>query len=151
MGLGALLGAGGWGVCVWDDAVSSTVRVQLTHVTSTPTNQPTNRPTNRPTDQPTNPPTITSDWLPEEYSSLLTARRNTSPTAALKSRSLGTFTAAGISKDSLPREVDWRGKIEDGIVKDQATCGSCWVSVAGGSEAFRVEKGLGWRGVGLCF
>jgi len=37
------------------------------------------------------------------------------------------FTARGLTKDALPRRVDWRGKGEDGVVKDQATCGSCWV------------------------
>ena len=26
----------------------------------------------------------------------------------------------------LPRSVDWRGTGADGIVKDQAACGSCW-------------------------
>lgn len=26
----------------------------------------------------------------------------------------------------LPTAVDWRGTGADGVVKDQATCGSCW-------------------------
>ena len=26
----------------------------------------------------------------------------------------------------LPTAVDWRGTGADGLVKDQATCGSCW-------------------------
>ena len=26
----------------------------------------------------------------------------------------------------LPTEVDWRGTGADNVVKDQATCGSCW-------------------------
>ena len=26
----------------------------------------------------------------------------------------------------VPRGVDWRGTGADGVVKDQATCGSCW-------------------------
>jgi hypothetical protein len=26
----------------------------------------------------------------------------------------------------LPSAVDWRGTGADGVVKDQATCGSCW-------------------------
>jgi hypothetical protein len=68
-----------------------------------------------------------STWLPEEYATLLTARRATPPTAPLKARSLGVFTSRGITKDMLPRKVDWRGSGADGVVKDQATCGSCWV------------------------
>ena len=27
----------------------------------------------------------------------------------------------------VPRAVDWRGSGADGVVKDQANCGSCWV------------------------
>lgn len=49
------------------------------------------------------------------------------PCAVLQSHLLGVFTAEGISKDSLPDEVDWRGTGADNVVKDQATCGSCWV------------------------
>ncbi|KAI8473422.1 MAG: hypothetical protein J3K34DRAFT_518916 [Monoraphidium minutum] len=72
-------------------------------------------------------------WLPEEYSALMTARRPTASDARLKSRALGVFTADGLSRDGLPRHVDWRGTGADIIIKDQATCGSCWAFATTGT------------------
>jgi hypothetical protein len=40
--------------------------------------------------------------------------------------SLGTYQRV-LSDEQLPASVDWRGTPADGLVKDQATCGSCWV------------------------
>lgn len=51
----------------------------------------------------------------------------------LQALSLGVVEApAGLTKKHLPRHVDYRGTGADATVKDQATCGSCWVSRADG-------------------
>ena len=34
-----------------------------------------------------------------------------------------------LTKTMLPSTVDWRGTPADSAVKDQAACGSCWVSL----------------------
>eukprot|EP00195_Chlamydomonas_chlamydogama_P002652 CAMPEP_0202921880 /NCGR_PEP_ID=MMETSP1392-20130828/77617_1 /ASSEMBLY_ACC=CAM_ASM_000868 /TAXON_ID=225041 /ORGANISM="Chlamydomonas chlamydogama, Strain SAG 11-48b" /LENGTH=614 /DNA_ID=CAMNT_0049615479 /DNA_START=109 /DNA_END=1953 /DNA_ORIENTATION=+ len=45
---------------------------------------------------------------------------------------LGVFRRR-LSRDQLPAEVDWRGSGADGLVKDQASCGSCWTFGATGT------------------
>lgn len=49
--------------------------------------------------------------------------------AARKGRtSLGMYKRT-LTDAELPASVDWRGTGADGGVKDQASCGSCWVSL----------------------
>jgi C1A family cysteine protease len=48
-------------------------------------------------------------------------------------RTLGTLRRVASLKDHLPRHVDWRGTTADLVVKDQATCGSCWAFSATGT------------------
>lgn len=46
-----------------------------------------------------------------------------------QSRSLGVVSPPpGLEKRHLPKHVSWRGTAADNVMKDQATCGSCWVS-----------------------
>jgi hypothetical protein len=48
--------------------------------------------------------------------------------SALQTRSLGVLAPPpGLLKRHLPKHVSWRGTPADNVVKDQATCGSCWV------------------------
>eukprot|EP00879_Flechtneria_rotunda_P007527 GHRR01007896.1.p1 GENE.GHRR01007896.1~~GHRR01007896.1.p1 ORF type:complete len:555 (+),score=166.79 GHRR01007896.1:1913-3577(+) len=75
-----------------------------------------------------------ADWLPEEYSSLMTAKRSSARSEQVKKLSLGALEApAGLTKKHLPKHVDWRGTGADNAVKDQATCGSCWAFSATGT------------------
>lgn len=51
------------------------------------------------------------------------------PSLLPQAQTLGVIEApAGLTKKHLPKHVDWRGTGADATVKDQATCGSCWVS-----------------------
>lgn len=48
---------------------------------------------------------------------------------SLQKASLGVVSPPpGLTKKHLPKHVSWRGTAADNVVKDQATCGSCWVS-----------------------
>lgn len=47
----------------------------------------------------------------------------------LQKSSLGVVAPPpGLTKKHLPKHVSWRGTAADNVMKDQATCGSCWVS-----------------------
>ena len=47
-----------------------------------------------------------------------------------------------VAEHMLPSTVDWRGTGAESPIKDQAACGSCWVSTGGWELAARA---CGWR------
>ena len=52
-----------------------------------------------------------------------------------------------LKPEHLPKHLDWRGTGADNVVKDQATCGSCWVRGTGGGGGGGMTGGWGgWRG-----
>jgi hypothetical protein len=54
----------------------------------------------------------------------------------LQSSSLGVVAPPpGLTKRHLPKHVSWRGTPADNVVKDQATCGSCWVRPSSAAAA----------------
>ena len=75
-----------------------------------------------------------ADWTWEEFEALVLPNRG-SPTRHPTLQSMRQQGAsirlhqAVLAKTMLPSTVDWRGTPADSPVKDQAACGSCWVSL----------------------
>lgn len=75
-----------------------------------------------------------ADWTQEEFEALVLPNRG-SPTGHPTLQSMRQLGASirlhqpVLSKTMLPSTVDWRGTPADSSVKDQAACGSCWVSL----------------------
>ena len=74
-----------------------------------------------------------ADWTQEEFEALVLPNRR-SPIEAPTLQSMQRQGASirvhqpALAKTMLPSTVDWRGTPADSPVKDQAACGSCWVS-----------------------
>lgn len=74
-----------------------------------------------------------TDWTREEFEALILPNRH----SPIEHPTLQSMQKQGASvrvheprltKGMLPSTVDWRGTPADSPVKDQAACGSCWVS-----------------------
>ena len=74
-----------------------------------------------------------ADWTQEEFEALVLPNRH-SPIEHPTLQSMRQQGASirvhrpALTKTMLPSTVDWRGTPADSPVKDQAACGSCWVS-----------------------
>ena len=74
-----------------------------------------------------------ADWTQEEFEALMLPNRHsraqhpTFQSMQQSGASVRLHTPA-LNKTMLPSTVDWRGTPADSPVKDQAACGSCWVS-----------------------
>ncbi len=75
-----------------------------------------------------------ADWTQEEFEALVLPNRHSD----IEHPTLQSMQQQGASirlhqpvltKTMLPSTVDWRGTPADSAVKDQAACGSCWVSL----------------------
>lgn len=74
-----------------------------------------------------------SDWTQEEFETLVLPNKGSDvqrPTLQSLQRQGASIRVhePKLDKTMLPATVDWRGTPADSPVKDQAACGSCWVS-----------------------
>ena len=71
-----------------------------------------------------------ADWSREEFLAVMLPNRGVQkPQLWPKGQQPVTYKRT-IADEDLPQAVDWRGSGADSPVKDQAMCGSCWVSSA---------------------
>lgn len=76
------------------------------------------------------------EWLPHEYAALMSSsKRGTKQRRRDRTGRPGMLGVLPrrLTREQLPESVDWRGTGADGVVKDQATCGSCWSFAATGT------------------
>ncbi|KAK9824976.1 hypothetical protein WJX81_002463 [Elliptochloris bilobata] len=72
-----------------------------------------------------------ADWTQEEFKAAMLPRRRIGGLSSSRRRerrdhSAGVPYEPLAHAERLPAAVNWRGTGADGIVKDQASCGSCW-------------------------
>ncbi|CAL5219433.1 g1262 [Coccomyxa viridis] len=68
-----------------------------------------------------------ADWTEEEFLAVMLPRHGQEQGLTSHRESGGEVPYERLApKGRLPTAVDWRGTGADNVVKDQATCGSCW-------------------------
>ena len=78
-----------------------------------------------------------ADWTHEEYlRTMLPNHGQPRPQITPDGRSVNVHVPQ-VAEHMLPSTVDWRGTGAESPIKDQAACGSCWVSSSGWELAAR--------------
>ncbi|CAK0742229.1 hypothetical protein CVIRNUC_001381 [Coccomyxa viridis] len=68
-----------------------------------------------------------ADWTEEEFLAVMLPRHGKEQGLTSHRKSGGRIPHRRLAPEGrLPTAVDWRGTGADNVVKDQATCGSCW-------------------------
>lgn len=83
-----------------------------------------------------------ADWTDDEYKATMLGRRGDSEVLKA-SKARAAVHRKQLPEGALPKTVDWEGTGENGVVKDQANCGSCWAFGASGAmeAAWFMETG----------
>ncbi len=76
-----------------------------------------------------------ADWSHEEFVAIMLPNRGLPRPQLWPEGHRPVTYERTIADEDLPQAVDWRGSLADSPVKDQAMCGSCWVTASPSNPA----------------